>query len=116
MNVLGIVFDSKFNWNDHVAKAISKSNMAFHCIRLVKFYFNPDELFNIITAFFYSAIYYGSEIWNIPNLNKDLKQKLLSTSAQALKICIPSYQDRMSYRELHRINEADELVGCEQDL
>ena len=35
MNVLGIVFDSKFNWNDHVAKAISKSNMALHCIRLV---------------------------------------------------------------------------------
>ena len=49
-------------------------------------------------------MYYGSKIWNIPNLNKDLGQKLLSTSAQALKLCTPSYHDRMSFIELHRIN------------
>ena len=104
MNALGIIFDSKLKWNDHVAKAISKSNTALHCIRLIKYYFTPDELLNIITGYFYSAMYYRSEIWNIPNLNKDLGRKLLSTSAQALKLCTPSYHDRMSFVELHRIN------------
>ena len=49
-------------------------------------------------------MYYGSEIWNIPSLKKDLTQKLLSTSAQALKLCTPSYHDRMSVAELHKIN------------
>ena len=32
------------------------------------------------------------------------KQKLLSISASALKLCTPSYHDRMSYIELHTIN------------
>ena len=40
MNVLGIIFDKKLNWNDHVAKTISKANSALHCIRLIKFYFD----------------------------------------------------------------------------
>ena len=104
MNVLGIIFDKKLNWNDHVAKTISKANSALHCIRLIKFYFDPNELLNIITAYFYSILYYGSEIWNIPSLNATLKQRLLSTSAQALKICTPSYHNRMSFIELHKLN------------
>ena len=104
MGVLGIIFDSKLNWNSHVAKAINKSNAALHCIRLIKYYFTPVELLNIITAYVYSTMYYGSDIWNIPSLKKDLAQKLLSTSAQALKLCTPSYHDRMSFAELHKIN------------
>ena len=86
MNVLGIIFDSKMNWNSHVAKAVNKSNTALHCIRLIKYYFTPVELLNIITAYVYSTMYYRSKIWNIPSLKKDLAQKLLSTSAQALKL------------------------------
>ena len=104
MSVLGIIFDSKLNWNSHVAKAINKSNAALHCIRLIKYYFTPVEMLNIITAYVYSTMYYGSDIWNIPSLKKDLAQKLLSTSAQALKLCTPSYHDRMSFAELHKIN------------
>ena len=49
-------------------------------------------------------MYYNSEIWNIPTLQYAQKQLLLSTSANALKVCTPSYHDRMSYSELHSIN------------
>ena len=49
-------------------------------------------------------MYYNSEIWNIPTLHYGQKQLLLSSSANALKICTPQYHDRMSYRELHSIN------------
>ena len=104
MSVLGVIFDSKLNWNDHIAKAINKANSALHCIRLIKNYFTPEELTQIITSNFYSVLYYNSEIWNIPTLNFELKQRLLSVSASALKICTPSYHDRMSFAELHKIN------------
>ena len=49
MNVLGVIFDSKLNSNDHVAKAINKYNTALHCIWLIKYYFNLDELQPIST-------------------------------------------------------------------
>ena len=104
MNVLGVIFDSNLNWNDQVANAISKSNKALHCIKLIKYYFTSMELQQLITSNYYSILYYNSEIWNIPNLKNELKRRLVSASANALKICTPSYHDRMSYVELHKIN------------
>ena len=95
MNVLGVTFDSRLNWNDHVAQTIKKTNSALHCIRQIKYYFNPNELLQIITSNVYSIMYYNSEIWNIPTLHCEAKQKLLSISANALKICTPTYQDKM---------------------
>ena len=78
MNVLGVIFDDKLKWNDHIAKTISKSNSALHCIRLIKHYFTIEELKQVITTNFYSVLYFNSEIWNLPTLNPLLKQKLLS--------------------------------------
>ena len=104
MNVLGVIFDSKLQWNDQIAHTVKKANSALHCIKLIKNYFTTEELRTIITSNFYSILYYNSEIWNIPNLNAVLKQKLLSISANALKICTPTYHDRMSFLELHNIN------------
>ena len=98
-------FYSKLNWNDHIANAIRKANnRALHCILLIKYYFNAEELAQLVTSNFYSALYYNSEIWNIPTLSPALKQRLLSTSASALKFCTPSYHDRMSFVDLHQIN------------
>ena len=77
MNVLGVIFDSRLKWNDQVSHAISKSNSALHCIRLIKQYFKAEELSQIITSLFYSVLYYNSEIWNIPTIHKDLKKNYL---------------------------------------
>ena len=105
MNVLGVIFDSNLNWNDQVAHAISKSNMSLHCIRLIKYYFTIFIILQqIITSNYYSILFYNSEIWNIPNLKNDLKRRLLSASARALKMCTPTYHDRMSYIDLDKIN------------
>ena len=35
LNVLGVIFDNRLHWNDQVAHAISKSNSAIQCIRLI---------------------------------------------------------------------------------
>ena len=43
---LGIIFDEKLKWNNHLAKAVGKANSALCCIRLIKYYFNPEELLN----------------------------------------------------------------------
>ena len=86
MNVLGVIFDSNLNWNDQVAHAISKSNKALHSIKLIKYYFTNAEILQLLTSNFYSVLFYNSEIWNIPYLKTDLKRRLLSATANALKI------------------------------
>ena len=33
INILGVTFDSKLNWTDHMSNAISKTHKALHCIK-----------------------------------------------------------------------------------
>ena len=89
MNVLGVIFDSKMQWGDHISLTIKKANTALHAIRLIKHYFTPTELRTLITSNFYSFLFYNAEIWLLPKLNQILKSNLLSASTNALKICTP---------------------------
>jgi hypothetical protein len=52
----------------------------------------------LITSFFYSRLYYSSQVWLIPSLKGSLKSKLFSASGAALRLL-----DRdMSFRALHK--------------
>lgn len=105
MNVLGVQFDTKMNWSNHVSKCIKKAKVALHAIRLIKGYFTTKELQQLITSNFYSILYYNSEIWHLPKLNPILKNHLLAASSNALKICTPSFDRSMSYATLHSVNK-----------
>ena len=101
--MLGVQFDSKLSWNDQVNKAINKAKKTMHAINLVKKYFNSDELKGLLTSNYFSVLYYNSEIWNLPTLNIQLRKKLLSASANAIKICITNIPPNTSYESLHRL-------------
>ena len=105
MNVLGVCFDSKLQWQEQVALTIKKAKSSLHAIKLIKPYFSNLELKQLITANFYSVLYYNSEIWHIPTLNPHCKQQLLSASANALKLCTTYYNDRTSFEDLHKLNQ-----------
>ena len=103
MNVLGIIFDSKLNWNEHIATSIKKSNKALHAIRLIKQYFNPPELKRLLLSYYYYPIlYYNSEIWLSTNINAHCKQQLLSASANALRSCFKTDNRHISFESLHK--------------
>ena len=73
MNVLGVIFDSRMQWAEHLASCVTKANKALNAIRLIRRYFNTKELLNLITSNYYSILYYNSEIWHLPNLKPQLK-------------------------------------------
>ena len=58
---------------------------------------------NLITSNFYSILYYNSEIWHLPSLKPTLKQKLLSASARALKVCNSYADNTMSFEAIHEL-------------
>ena len=103
INVLGVLFDSKLQWSSHVDKAVLKANKALNAIKILRKYFNTNELIMLITSNFYSILYYNSEVWHMPNLNQQSKHLLFVSSANALKVCLhyPSYL--YSYHELHKM-------------
>ena len=104
MNVLGIIFDSKLQWTTQVTNTITKANKALNAISLIKRYFSQDELIKLVTANFYSKLYYNSEVWQIPTLNQSLKNKLQAASARALKVCAKTNDMWMlSFKDLHEM-------------
>ena len=82
MNLLGV----KLTWAIHVSIQTNKANNALHAIKLIRKYFNQEEILSLLTSNFYSIRFYNPEVWQIPSLKRELKQILLSNSANALKI------------------------------
>ena len=98
MNVLGVTFDSKLNWADHISNAIKRSMKALNATRLKRIFFSRKELLSLVTSNFY----YNLEIWQLPTLKTTLKQSLLSASATALKVCYSNYEYTLSFINLHK--------------
>ena len=103
INVLGIKFDSRLRWNDHVEMAIKGANVSLFGIRMIKKYFTPAETRNLITAVFFSKLYYGAEVWHFSGLSRNLHKKLKYASANALKICTPGVTNFSTHSEIHRM-------------
>ena len=86
--IKGEFFDSKMNRNAHIASAITKAKKALYALRQLKKYFNNLEMRTLLDSNFYSILYYNAVIWLTPNISCDLKQDLLSVSANALNNCL----------------------------
>ena len=91
-------------WNDHVEKAIRESNSCLYAIKMIKKYFSTEEIRNLLTALYYSKLYYGSEIWHLPGLTLKLKKSIKLASANACKTCIPRENSHLlTHTEIHNL-------------
>ena len=57
----------------------------------------------LLTSNYYSVLYYNSEIWNLPTLSPIFKQKLMSASANAIKLCLSKLPLNTSHETIHRL-------------
>ena len=87
---------------EHLQKV--KGKKALIALRLIKRYFNKSEMRTLLDACFYSILYYNAAIWLMPTLNSDLKQDLLSISANALRSCIRHDGFDVSFEDIHKIH------------
>ena len=69
---------------------------------MIKKYFTTKELLQLVTSNVFSTLYYNSENWHLHSLKGTLKQKLLSTSAKAIKMCVKYCTNDVSFYELHK--------------
>ena len=101
INVLGVIFDSKLQWSDHISHSIKRLMNALNAIQIIKSFFTKPELLDLATSNFYSILYYNSEIWHLQTLKPSLKQKLLSAWAKALKSCVKNVDPMISFENIH---------------
>ena len=103
MNVLGVIFDSKLNWGPQVANSICKAKKALFALRLLRKFFNDQEMRLLLDSYFYSVLYYNAVLWLTPELSSPMKQALLSISANALRSCMMSNCFEISFVRIHSL-------------
>ena len=81
--------------------SVSKSNKSLVAIKMIRKFFNTNELLAFVTSNYYSVLFYNSEIWHLPSLKSNLKQKLLSCSAKAIGVCVKYCTREISFINLH---------------
>ena len=72
-------------------------------MKLLNALITQSELITLIMSNFSSILYYNSEIWQLASLKATLKQKLLSSSAKALKVWVKLSDNNVSFDTLHKI-------------
>ena len=105
INILGLIFDSKLRWHEQVDHAIKSSNTNLYAIKVIRKYFNQDELKTMLTGMYFSKLYYGAEVWLIPSLTLQLKKNLKFASANALRVCLPHRTIFNTHTEIHTMAE-----------
>ena len=101
INVLGVTFDSKLNWSHQFANCTKKAKKSLFALKLLKKFFNPNEMRTLIDSHFYSVLYYNVT----PEIGPVMKQKLLSISACALRSCLSNPNNVISFERIHEINK-----------
>jgi hypothetical protein len=68
-------------------------------LEVVGKYFTEKERANLVTSLVFSKLYYGSEVWLLPNLKERHFSRLYSQSGRALKII----NKELTFKELHKV-------------
>ena len=81
---------------------------------MIRKYFTPAETRNMITAIFFSKLYYGAEVWHFDGLSRVLHKKLKYASANALKLCTPGVTIFNTHSEIHKMaDRATQIKMCQ---
>ena len=118
INVLGVIFDSKLTWNCHVTHCINKAKRKLYGLRLFRSFFEPKDMRTLLDSYFYSTLYYNANVWLTTELNSQLKQSLLSISANALKSCTMHGKSPISFDDIQKeiVNVHPCKFQCTKDL
>jgi Reverse transcriptase (RNA-dependent DNA polymerase) len=85
MKVLGVLFDSRLNWSKHTDNVITKAKKSLFGLRILRRNLGPKGFTKILTAQFFSKIYYGAAVWLPHLLSRDMN-RIESVHYSALRI------------------------------
>ena len=59
--------------------------MNLYAIKRIAKFFNKEERLTLITSLYYSKLYYGSEVWHLPERTTSQSKMIKNASANALR-------------------------------
>ena len=86
ISILGMTFDCHLDWNVQINNAVKNSNKSLFALKLIRNYFTLNEMKDLLTSLYFSLLFYGSEVWHLPNLlsSKEKTKKCFSKRTQIM--------------------------------
>ncbi len=102
MKVLGLLFDKNLAWDAQIESVIKRTNRIMHGLKGVRKYVDVSQAKQIVTAFYFSVLFYGCEVWLHKHLSFHLKQKVRSAHYRALRLI---YGQQLTRDELDDVSQ-----------
>ena len=103
INVLGILFDNNLKWNQQYQKAVKEANVNLYAIKRIAKFFSKEERTMLITSLYYSKLYYGSEVWHLPDRTATQNKMIKFASANALRTISNDITIFHTHTQIHKI-------------
>ena len=103
IKILGMTFDCHLNWDIQINNSVKNANKSLFALRVIKIFFTPNEMKDLLTSLYFSLLFYGSEVWHLPDLNFLQKKKLKNASANALKLCLTNISPFETHTNIHNL-------------
>ena len=119
INILGITFDCHLKWNQQYTKAIKEANSNLYAIKRIAKFFTKEERSMLITSLFFSKLYYGSEVWHLPERTTAQNKMIKFASANALRIISNEITIYHTHTEIHQMTKRalpDQMVKYKHAL
>ena len=80
-----------------------EANANLYAIKRIAKFFNREEKTLLITSLFYSKLYYGSEVWHLPERTSAQNKMLKNASANALRITTKEITIFHTHTQIHKM-------------
>jgi len=119
MRVLGVMFDSKLEWENHVLHVCNTMKKKIYALRRISSDLSQAELLSIAHGSIYSVLYYAAGTWLNGGLKEKFIRKLKVLSNSTLQIVFGKRRQECRTMELHSLANmltpaqmAMHLPGC----
>jgi len=96
IKVLGLTFDNKLCWKQHIDNIKKKLTTANNGVKLIRRKMDAKQSLLVVTAQALSVLYYGSPVWLTPGLSKSRLKVVESLHYRCVRLVVKDYKQRVS--------------------
>jgi len=100
MKVLGTIFDGCLSWEDHIKQNVKTCTWKLSVLRRLRRSFTKQQFLRILTAQYFSKLYYCSQVWLTVNTKKSLWNLVNSPHYKAVRIAACDFRSRVNREKL----------------
>jgi hypothetical protein len=100
MKVLGTIFDCNLSWEAHIRQNVQTSTWKLSVLRRIRKSFTKEQFLRILTAQYFSKLYYCAPVWLTSNTKKSLWALITRAHYKAVRIAACDYRSRINREKL----------------